>query len=342
MTVSSTSEARSSPLPATNLLSEIILLLRPQEVQPKVIMGAGKWGVRYGPHEHAGFTLMLEGSCFLDVENVGALQLNAGDFLLLPRTYAFTMASHADVKPKLVNATPANEVRHGPPSESITVRMVGGYFRFDNANTQLLLSLLPPVIHVKAEQEGAARLQTLSQLIDDEANARRPGREPMLERLVELALIEAVRCRAARPASVDLTSAKSRTPEAATAPPPKAQERGLLSGLADPALARPLRSIHHDLARRWTVEELARTAGMSRAVFAERFTRKVGIPPMQYLLEWRMAKAKELLTKEHPPLAEVAEKIGYQSASAFSTAFTKFNGCSPSEYARFGRTSATL
>jgi AraC-like DNA-binding protein len=103
---------------------------------------------------------------------------------------------------------------------------------------------------------------------------------------------------------------------------------------ADPALARALHEIHVDVARPWTVAELGRVAGMSRAVFAERFTRVVGLPPMQYLLEWRIAMAKDLLRRDRPPLAEVAERIGYQSASAFSTAFSRLAGCSPSEYAR--------
>jgi AraC-like DNA-binding protein len=73
---------------------------------------------------------------------------------------------------------------------------------------------------------------------------------------------------------------------------------------------------------------------MSRAVFAERFNRKVGMPPMEYLLEWRIAIAKDVLCREHTPLAELAARIGYQSASAFSTAFTRHAGCSPSTFAR--------
>lgn len=114
------------------------------------------------------------------------------------------------------------------------------------------------------------------------------------------------------------------------------RERGLLAGLAEPALARALRRIHDDVARRWTVASLARAAGMSRAVFAERFTRNVGMPPMQYVLEWRIAIAKDLLRREHAPLAEVAQKIGYRSASAFSTAFSRQTGTSPSAFARSG------
>jgi len=112
------------------------------------------------------------------------------------------------------------------------------------------------------------------------------------------------------------------------------EEQGLLAGLSDPALAQTLREIHVDVARRWTVEQLARTAGMSRAVFAERFARRIGMPPMQYLLEWRIALAKDMLRREQLSLAEVAERVGYQSASAFSTAFTRLNGRSPGEFAR--------
>jgi transcriptional regulator GlxA family with amidase domain len=153
-------------------------------------------------------------------------------------------------------------------------------------------------------------LRPVSQRVCD---ARRPGRDLILESLVEVLLVEAIRFRSASAAR---------------------EERGLLAGLSDPALARTLREIHVGVARRWTVEQLAHTAGMSRAVFAERFARKVGMPPMQYLLEWRMALAKDMLRGERPSLAEVAERVGYQSASAFSTAFARLTGRSPSEFAR--------
>jgi AraC-like DNA-binding protein len=195
------------------------------------------------------------------------------------------------------------------------MRMLGGYFRLDRANARLLVRLLPPVLHVRRDEPGAERLRRMVELITDEADADRPGRELVLQRMVEVLLVEALRFR----------------PEGAAGP-----EQGLLAGLSDPALARPLRAIHVDPARRWTVEELARTAHMSRAVFAERFARRVGMPPMQYVLEWRMAVAKDLLRDGRPPLAAVAQKVGYQSASAFSTAFTRLTGCAPSEFARAG------
>ena len=193
------------------------------------------------------------------------------------------------------------------------MRMLGGYFHFERTNARLLVRLLPPVVHVRRDEVEAGRLRRIVELIAEEADGDRPGRDLILERLVQVLLVEALRCRPAAAAR---------------------QERGLMAGLADPALARSLREIHVDVARGWTVAELAQAAYMSRAVFAERFARTVGMPPMQYLLKWRMAIAKDLLRSERPPLAQLAERVGYQSASAFSTAFTRLTGCSPSEFAR--------
>jgi AraC-like DNA-binding protein len=293
-------------------LAAVISLLRPQTVDSKIVTAAGRWSVRYARHGEPGFCVVLDGSFFLDVEGVGVVEVHAGDFVLLTETPSFTMASDLGLAPTLVSSTPTPEVRHGTRSGPATMRMVGGYFRFDRPNAQLLVRLLPALIHIRRDAGGAARLRRIVELIGDEADARRAGRDLILERLVEVLLVEALR----------------------VLPSDAERERGLLAGLADPALARPLRAIHRDLARRWTVAELARTAGMSRAVFAERFARTVGMPPMQYLLEWRMATARNLLRREHPPLAELAARVGYQSASAFSTAFSRAMGCSPSEFAR--------
>lgn len=127
-------------------------------------------------------------------------------------------------------------------------------------------------------------------LITEEAIAQHPCRELVLERPVEVLLIEACRFRTECPA---------------------AGERGLIAGLSDPGLAGALREIHADVAQRWTVEKLARTAKMSRAVFAERFARTIGMPPMQYVLEWRVALAKDMLRGERLSLAEVAGRVGY-------------------------------
>jgi AraC-like DNA-binding protein len=296
-------------------LAAIIALLRPQTVLSKVISGAGRWSVRYAAHSEPGFCLVLDGSCFLALDGVGVgtTELQAGDFVLLPATPGFTMASDLRLRPTRGVPVMNGELRHGAQAGPPTMRMLGGYFRFDGANARLVVGLLPSMIHIRRGDAGAERLRQTAELIGEETRTQRPGRDSILERLVEVLLIEALRFR-------PVSAAK--------------QEQGLLAGLADPALARALHRIHVDVARRWTVAELARAAGMSRAVFAERFARVVGMPPMQYLVEWRMAIAKDLLRRERSPLADVAERVGYRSASAFSTAFSRVAGVAPSEFAR--------
>lgn len=311
---SSGMHSRSSGSPdKADPLAAVIELLRPEAVLSKLITGAGDWSVRYGAQEDPGFCLVLEGACFLAAEGLGTFALEKGDFILFSAVPGFVMASDLALRPRLATPSHGAELRHGTKGVPATMRQLGGTFRFDRANADLLLRFLPEVVVVRHDEPGASRVHRIVELLGDETEARRPGRDLILGRLVEVLLVEALRFRPA---------AGGR------------EERGLLAGLADPALARALRRIHEDVARRWTVLELARTAGMSRAVFAERFARKVGLPPMQYLLEWRIALAKDMLRRERAPLAEVAETIGYQSASAFSTAFTRFAGCTPSAFAR--------
>ena len=300
------------PSPPVEPLAAVIALLRPQAVLSKIVSGAGRWSIRYERYEDPGFCVVLEGSCFLDAGEAGLFELREGDFVLLPEVPGFTLASDLELEPALVQPT-AVETRHGEAEGEAAMRMLGGSFRFDRANAQLLVRLLPAVIHIRRDDPEAERLRRIVEWIAEEAKSDRPGRDLILARLAEVLLVEALRFRAA-------TADK--------------QQQGLLAGLADPLLARSLRAIHEDAARCFTVEALARTAGMSRAVFAEKFKTKVGMPPMQYLLEWRMAIAKDLLRRERPPLAELAERIGYESASAFSTAFARHAGCPPSKFAR--------
>jgi transcriptional regulator GlxA family with amidase domain len=111
---------------------------------------------------------------------------------------------------------------------------------------------------------------------------------------------------------------------------------GLLRGLSDARLAPALRQMHAHLARAWTVPQLAKTAALSRSAFFERFTKNVGLPPIEYLLAWRMAVAKGLLRRHEFGIDEVAERVGYASASTFSTAFSRHVGSPPGRYARAG------
>ena len=115
----------------------------------KVVKGSGAWAVRYEAYRDPAFCLVLDGSCYFDVEGVGLLELKQGDFVLLPVTPAFTLASDLCVKPQRGVPTRAREVRHGAPSGPASLRLLGGYFQFDSSNAQLLVSLLPPVVHIR-------------------------------------------------------------------------------------------------------------------------------------------------------------------------------------------------
>lgn len=292
-------------------LSEVIALLQPRTVFSKRISGAGRWGVRYSDFGQPSFCAVLEGSCRLAVDGHSALTLEAGDFVLLPATPGFTMSGFEPVRPERVDPkvmlSPAGEVRHGRRGGRPDVRLLGGYFVFDSPDASLLVSLLPALIHVR----GVKRLSTLVQLVAEEAVEQQPGRDLVLTRLVEVLLIEALRS----------TSGQD-------APP------GLLRGLADPRLAPAMQQMHGQIARPWTMAQLAKKAALSRSAFFERFVRTVGLPPMEYLLAWRMSVAKDLLRRHDVGLGEVAEHVGYSSASTFSTAFSRHVGQPPSRYAR--------
>jgi len=298
-------------------LSEVIALLQPRAVFSRRISGAGRWGVRYSAFGEPSFCAVLEGSCRLTVDGHRRLTLEAGDFVLLAATPGFTMSSlepgRLERFDPQVTSRVLGEVRHGTRGGRPDVRLLGGWFAFGSTDTALLMSLLPSLVHVR----GVERLSTLVRLVGEEASERRAGRELVLTKLVEVLLIETLR---ATPGD--------------DAPP------GLLRGLADAGLAPAIRQMHSQLARSWTVALLARAAGLSRSAFFERFTRTVGLPPMEYLLGWRMAVAKDLLRREDVGLDEVAERVGYGSASTFSTAFSRHVGRSPGRFAREGRRQA--
>ena len=158
-------------------LAALITLLRPQAVLSKIVSGAGRWSVRYPPHEHPGFCLMLEGSCFLDADGVGSFELHAGDFVLLPAVPAFTLASDLSITPTPVRPSHRPELRHGTRSGPPSMRQLGGYFRFDRANADLVLELLPAYVLIRRGERGSARIRRVIELIADEATELRDGRD---------------------------------------------------------------------------------------------------------------------------------------------------------------------
>jgi AraC-like DNA-binding protein len=292
-------------------LAEVVSLLQPTVRHTKIVGGAGRWGVRRAETGQPSYCVILEGSCRIAVEGEAPLILQPGDFVLIPATWHFAMSSMQapderdfDRQPTIVQP---GEFRHGVQDGAPDVCFIIGHCVFESPDAALLVSLLPRLVHVRGER----RLATLVQLVNDEARAQRPARGIVMARLLEVLLIEALR-----------GAAGSGTPP------------GLVRGLADARLAAALRRMHEAPARAWTVAELAREAALSRSAFFERFSQAVGAAPMAYLLAWRMALAKDLLRRGACSIAEVAERVGYSSASTFSVAFARHIGQPPARYAR--------
>lgn len=293
-------------------LSDVIALLRPHTAISKPISGRGQWGVRYAAHNAPGFTIVLKGACWIAFEGEQPLKLEKGAFLLLPATPAFTLSSHPDIAcaPRDPMDVP---VRHGEQEGEADFESLGGTFRIETANAPLLLALLPRMIHVAPSEGRSVRLGRVIDLIVEECSGDEPGKDMILGRMLEVLLVEALRLRGV--ATDD-------------------DRAGLLNGMRDPALARVLGAMHADVRADWTVASLARIAGQSRSAFAARFGAVLGCGPIEYLVRWRMALAKDALLRGSKTLDRIADEIGYDSASAFSTAFRKRLGCPPGKFAQ--------
>ncbi|WP_454855559.1 AraC family transcriptional regulator [Rhizobium binxianense] len=297
-------------------LSDIIALLRPSTAVSKPITARGRWGVRYGAHEAPGFTIIVTGRCWIAFDGKDPVQLNQGDFVLLPTTPPFSLYSAPGVD--CVPREPQNSaVRHGDQAGEPDFVSLGGTFAIEQVNAPLLLTLLPDIIHIPSSEGRTTRLGRVIELIMDECVSDHPGKEMILQRLLEVMLVEALRWR-----SIGT----------------EALPAGLLRGMRDPVLANVLRAMHADVRADWTVAGLARMAGMSRSAFAARFGETLGCGPIEYLSRWRMALAQDALMRGAKSLDRIADEIGYESASAFSTAFRKRLGCSPGRFARLRAT----
>jgi AraC-like DNA-binding protein len=291
-------------------LSSVVTLLKPTVSISKMVEAGGPWLVERRDMASPFYCAMVEGRCQLKVTGRDPVTLTAGDFVLIPHLQGFTMSSEVPPPlhmPHLPLETGPGRFRLGSSDASVDVRALVGHCRFDTPASDLLVSLLPEMIHVS----GHSRLIALVPVIHEETRADRPGREMILERLLEVLLIEALRS------------------GPATALPP-----GLLRGLSDPQLASALRRIHAEAGGALSVSDLAKEAGMSRSSFFERFRKEIGRAPLEYVTDWRMAVAKTLLRQGRLNNTEIALRVGYGSASAFGLAFMRHEGLSPGAFAR--------
>jgi AraC-like DNA-binding protein len=264
------------------------------------------------------FHLITEGECVVELGDEAPVRLVAGDVVLFPQGHAHRMASEPGVAPatprrlETVLARRPRTLAYGGGGRP--TRMVCGYLACDKRLARLLLAGLPPIVRVNVRGSNAgAWLEASVRYALAEARSPRPGGEGVLSKLAEVLFIEVLR----------LTMNEHHS-----------GRTGWLAGVGDRIVGAALNAMHAQPARAWTLEDLARAANSSRSVLAERFQQLVGTAPMQYLAQWRMVLAANLLVRSNAPLARIAEDVGYQTDTAFSRAFRREYGAPPAAWRR--------
>jgi AraC-like DNA-binding protein len=296
-------------------LSEVLALLKPQSLSSGGFMVPGDMAVYFPKHKGVKCYAMLAGECWLAVEGVPEpVLLRAGDCFLLPRGFAFRLATDLSLEPvhythawdRLSKSHSTSEIPEGARY------IAGGFFAFTGGHAEMILQSLPPIVHIRSESDKAAMRWSLERM-RQELSDPQPGGSLIAQQLAYMMLIQALRLHLADAANAG---------------------RSWLSALSDKHMSIAIASMHSDPGYPWTLQSLAERVGMSRSVFALRFRETVGATPMEYLTRWRMLLAADRLKNSSDGLSAIAQSLGYESESAFGKAFRRVMGCSPRRYAR--------
>jgi AraC-like DNA-binding protein len=295
---------------------DLIHLLRPKAtLLGGGLEASGRWGLSFRKRDDLLFCWIERGECQLIRPDSAPLRIQTGDFVLIRSSAPFMLGSDATTVPvdseKAVSMAKSHRLTlGGGPDHPVTLH--AGKFIFNTANEDMLMEMLPSVVHLTRDEAATDRVHALLAMNEMESRSPGPGSEFIIVRLVELLLVELLRSKTLRPAQ---------------------QPSGMLAGLADPVTAAALSAMHKNVAHDWTVADLANLCNVSRSRFATRFRAVVGVGPIEYLQRWRMALAKDALRSGRQSIGEIAFAVGFQSPSAFSTAFTRAVGCSPRQFA---------
>ena len=265
------------------------------------------------------FHLITEGECFVEMNGQPPVRLVAGDAVLFPHGDAHLMTSQPGLPPATGGGRLAEVLSRRPGQLAYggggaRTRLVCGYLACDARLAAMLLQGLPSLVKVNVRGSSAGTwLEASVRYALAEARSPRPGGAGVLAKLAEVLFIEVLRLYVNQ-------QAEGRT--------------GWLAGVGDRIVGAALNALHANPAQAWTLDELARVATTSRSVLAERFQQLVGTSPMQYLTQWRMLLAANLLSRSNAPLASIAQDVGYQTDTAFSRAFRREYGAPPDAWRR--------
>lgn len=296
-------------------LSGVLSLLKPQNTMCAGFDVGGDWSIQFPEHEGIKCYAFVSGQCWLAVDDVlDPVRLKGGDCVLLPRGRPFRLASDLALTPVDFRTAHAAS-KNGTIScwnGGGDVSGVGGYFQLAGKHAGILLGMLPPIVPITRESDKSALRWSMERIMQ-ELREPQPGGLLVLQHLAQLLLVQALRSHLAG------------GPDGGV---------GWLFALADEQVGPALTAMHGDPAHPWTLQELAERAGMSRSGFAQRFKETVGASPIDYLTRWRMLLAGDRLSNSSDSISVIARSLGYESESAFSTAFKRVMGCSPRQYSR--------
>ncbi|MFD9031149.1 cupin domain-containing protein [Streptomyces sp. NPDC059567] len=282
------------------------------------------WSVRIEDRAPLCLMCVTEGEAWIVPARSEPVLLRPGDIAIARGPEPYVVADAPDAAPRAVigpggvcttlSGEPLAEAMHlgvrswGNALDGSTTVLVGTY-QMDGEVSRRLLDALPELLHLPADVWNCP----LMPFLDEEISRDEPGQSVVLDRVLDLLLIAAVRAWFSRPG---------------------AQAPAWYRAMADPVVGPALRLLQNDPAHPWTVASLAAKAGASRAGLARRFTELVGEPPMAYLTGWRLALAADLLRETDATIESVARQVGYSSAFALSASFKRVRGISPQEHRR--------
>jgi AraC-like DNA-binding protein len=270
------------------------------------------------------YHVVTRGTCWISLVGDAAFEpvkLEEGDIAVIPHGDAHVVSSEPGMRakpdfdihrrPDDANALPF-ALRTGGEGASDT-HVICGFFSCDARPFNPLLNSLPRFMRLRrdASQASQSLLDQFIRFVTAETGNKRAGSQSVLNRLSELMFVEVIRLHMDQLAN---------------------NSTGWLAGLRDPVVGRALALLHERPAHPWTLEELAAQAAASRSALADRFAQLVGCPPIQYLTQWRMQIAARRLADPGAKIAAIAHEVGYESEAAFSRAFKKIVGRSPSQW----------
>ncbi|WP_395110787.1 AraC family transcriptional regulator [Actinomadura sp. SCN-SB] len=292
-----------------DVLSDVIASARTGRPHSSRTVRRAPWGSWFHASSGAGFHVMLAGTGWLIPEEGDPVPLGVGDVVFASRGAAHGLADSPSTPLRPAAPVALDRIAPAEDDGDVSAVMLCGAYRLDGARPHPLLKELPDIIHLPAGLGRRAPLRAAVELLGAEMASPGPGSDALVPALLDSLLLYILR-----------------------AWYEEHPDQGWARVLGDPAVNAALRALHDDPARPWTVRDLGREAGLSRAAFARRFTALVGRPPLAYLTWWRLTLAARLLCEGDAPLASIAQRVGYASEYAFATAFKREYGIAPGRY----------